>query len=86
MFEISCAPATPARSQRPLHEGIKAALTRRWCSHRQNSRRQATRRLLQSLSDRTLKDIGLTRSEIVSIASANGDHRWPRRLHRDDER
>ena len=38
---------------------------RRWCERR---RRKAAIAELQSLSDRTLKDIGLTRGEIVAAA------------------
>jgi len=41
-------------------------------------KRKATERVLQGLSDRTLRDIGLDRSEIPSVARKAGDNRRQR--------
>jgi uncharacterized protein YjiS (DUF1127 family) len=58
---------------------IASALAAWWHELRQRRRQRETAHLLHALSDRTLKDIGITRSEIDSIASAAEDDRRPRR-------
>lgn len=58
-----------------------AATAARWLSHRQARRRQrATARILHGLSDRTLKDIGLDRSEIESLSRPGDASRSPHRI------
>lgn len=54
-----------------------------WWRIRKAYRRRATVRALQGLEDRTLKDIGLTRSEIDSIARDPDRQRWPDRVYLD---
>lgn len=50
-----------------------------WQAMRQRSRDRLTRRILQGLDDRTLRDIGIDRTEIASFVKtrAFGRH-WPR--------
>lgn len=59
-----------------------ALLERAWRHLQHRRRRRATEKLLLGLSDRTLKDIGIHRSEIHSLVR-DGDpridrERWPR--------
>ena len=51
---------------------LSAAVRSWWHSHQEKRRQRETIRTLQVLDDRMLKDIGLNRSEIESIA-ARGD-------------
>lgn len=54
-------------------------LARWWSDMRQRSRDRLTRRILESLDDRTLRDIGIDRTEIASIANTRAcGRRWPR--------
>ncbi len=55
--------------------GIMAA----WAAWRRRRRLKATARILHGLSDRTLKDIGVERSEIDSVVTARGNDPWARR-------
>jgi len=50
---------------------------RRLDSYRQQRRYQNTVHLLSGLDDRTLRDIGLERSEITSYAARGGEGRHP---------
>lgn len=70
--------ATPERS-RGNHR-IASALSAWWRAFRVRRRGRATSRLLYTLSDRTLKDIGIDRSEIASIERTAGEARDPRRF------
>ncbi|MDX2157170.1 MAG: DUF1127 domain-containing protein [Hyphomicrobiaceae bacterium] len=49
-----------------------------WHRYRHWQRRRATIRVLHGLSDRTLNDIGLDRSEIESVAWRGSEDRMPR--------
>lgn len=45
-------------------------------AHARLRRRRATHQALAELDDRTLRDLGIDRSELGSIASGAGDRRW----------
>ncbi len=47
-----------------------------WASWRRKRRLKATARILHGLSDRTLKDIGVERSEIDSVVMARSKDPW----------
>jgi uncharacterized protein YjiS (DUF1127 family) len=69
------APATrPATAT--VVERLAAAVRTWWHSQQAKRRQRQTVRILQGLDDRILKDIGLNRSEIESIAATGaGDRR-----------
>jgi uncharacterized protein YjiS (DUF1127 family) len=46
-----------------------------WHRYRAWKRRKSTENALQRLSDRTLRDIGLHRSQILSVARSLSEHR-----------
>jgi uncharacterized protein YjiS (DUF1127 family) len=50
---------------------LLARLNRWWQAKQEQRRRQITATALYSLDDRTLKDIGIDRSEIVSLINSN---------------
>jgi uncharacterized protein YjiS (DUF1127 family) len=55
-----------------------AVIARWWAAMRQRSRDRLTRRILESLDDRTLRDIGIDRTEIGSIVKTRAyGRRWP---------
>ena len=59
-------------------QGIANFLTAAWRRYRQQWRRRATMHILYKLDDRSLKDIGLTRSEIEPVVRGlpnRGAHR-----------
>jgi uncharacterized protein YjiS (DUF1127 family) len=47
-----------------------------WASWRRTRRLKATARILHGLSDRTLKDIGVERSEIDSVVTLRSNGPW----------
>ncbi len=55
-----------------------------WRAFRYRRRQQATIRVLKSLDDRTLKDIGLARNEIESVVSTQAAER--RQYYRNSDR
>jgi uncharacterized protein YjiS (DUF1127 family) len=56
--------------------GIASAASLLWASVRRRYRERLTRKLLEALSDRTLHDIGIERSEITSIIGTRAaEHR-----------
>lgn len=56
-------------------EKARAGFGAHWDAYWQRKHDRATRLLLRSLSDRTLNDIGLHRSEIESLVSSKGSGR-----------
>lgn len=55
-----------------------AAIARWWAAIRQYQRDRLTRQILEGLDDRTLRDIGIDRSEIASIVLTRAaGRRWP---------
>jgi uncharacterized protein YjiS (DUF1127 family) len=53
-------------------------MARWWAAVRQRRRDRLTRRILESLDDRTLRDIGIDRSEISSLVATRArERRWP---------
>jgi uncharacterized protein YjiS (DUF1127 family) len=56
-----------------------AVLQRWWATLRQHQRDRLTRQILEGLDDRTLRDIGIDRTEIVSVVKTRAwGRRWPR--------
>lgn len=74
MLHFVFAPTAPQMRQTRLAR-IAAIVTAWWCRHQRNRRQKATIRLLGGLDDRTLKDIGLHRSEIESAFAPHADDR-----------
>lgn len=70
-----------SRAEDEVRAGLMARLAgwsrRRMENYRRQRRYRRTVRLLSSLDDRTLHDIGLGRSEITSYASRGGEGRHP---------
>ena len=58
-------PAAPIRATRRARSSLRLDVMRRFLAWRQ---RRATRIILSALDDRTLRDIGVDRSEIDAIA------------------
>ena len=58
--------------------GFKRRLAGAWQAYWEWQRRRATVRILSSLDERTLKDIGINPSEITSYAYGDPDHRRAR--------
>jgi uncharacterized protein YjiS (DUF1127 family) len=71
--------ATQAPSRFALGSRICHAIGSWWLGYLGWRRRRASVRLLQSLSDRTLHDIGINRSEIESVVHSATDNRRQRR-------
>jgi uncharacterized protein YjiS (DUF1127 family) len=73
-------PFTTVSSSHPAHFGLTHAVAQffvsRWRKYGRQRRLKATIRLLQRLDDRSLKDIGLSRSEIEPVV-----HHLPDRRH-----
>lgn len=63
------------RAHAPRYAAAVDAIVRQLHTWRQRQRMRITRRILESLDDRTLRDIGLDRSEIDSIVSSRGASR-----------
>lgn len=71
--------SSPHRAHAAPSHGIANFLTTAWRRFRQQRRRRATMHILYKLDDRSLKDIGLTRSEIepaVHGLPSRGTHRY----------
>jgi len=66
---------TTAPFERLVVEPVFGLVTA-WASWRRKRRLKATARILHGLSDRTLKDIGVERSEIDSVVMARGNDPW----------
>jgi uncharacterized protein YjiS (DUF1127 family) len=79
MLHTSHAPAGPAADRQSVIARLAATGRNIWRRHQQAARRRATARALHGLSDQALKDIGLDRSEIESVAHARRDDRRNRR-------
>jgi uncharacterized protein YjiS (DUF1127 family) len=60
---------------RPLRRRVGTAVQKAWRGYWRRRADRATRAILLSLDDRTLKDIGLDRSEVESVVYAGGDRR-----------
>jgi uncharacterized protein YjiS (DUF1127 family) len=83
MLHLALVPmARPATTT--LTHRISAIARTWWHSYRQKRRVRATVRILQGLDDRTLKDIGLDRSEIESVAGSGCAGRRLRYFHVSD--
>ena len=59
----------------PLARKVAGLTRRAWSGYWTRRAERATVAILQSLNDRTLKDIGLDRSEIESVVYGPGDRR-----------
>jgi uncharacterized protein YjiS (DUF1127 family) len=80
MSTISSAPAPQGLPGQSLLVGPVAALKRWWIAYLTWRMEQAAIAHLWSLSDRTLKDMGLTRSEIPRVVRGElAEHRRSRR-------
>jgi uncharacterized protein YjiS (DUF1127 family) len=75
MLPIHLGPAAPPAIEVSTRAGFRARLAGWWGRVRQERRRRATVRALEGLSDATLKDIGIDRSEIHSVAANPADER-----------
>lgn len=74
---MSSAHVTSAARRRRLATGLsfRAALARAWQVYWDWQRRRTTVRILASLDERTLKDIGISPSEITSYAYGDPEQR-----------
>jgi uncharacterized protein YjiS (DUF1127 family) len=86
---MTCAECLPGhlapRSERlaasrfaPLRRRVRDALQSAWRAYWRRRAERATQFILQSLDDRTLKDIGIDRSEIDSVVYGVRDWRTDR--------
>ncbi len=77
-------PFTSVSTSHPAHvkmtRVLASFLAARWRKYRYQRRLRATMRLLQKLDDRSLKDIGLTRSEIEPAIRHLPDRRHHQRI------
>lgn len=80
MIELAATAATAAWPESRRYARLRAALSRLMLRVQRAQRLRATTRALQGLSDRTLKDIGIDRSEIPSFVATLGRDRRPPRL------
>jgi uncharacterized protein YjiS (DUF1127 family) len=60
--------ASTWHSPHPIAPRLSSALQRRWSAYWARRQERATVLILNSLDDRILKDLGIDRSEIESIA------------------
>jgi uncharacterized protein YjiS (DUF1127 family) len=75
MSTIFSAPAPQTIPGRSLVRGLVASLKRWWVAYITWRTEQAAIAQLWSMSDRTLKDIGFTRSEIPRAVKGDGPNR-----------
>lgn len=68
-------PAAVATTLSELRTVVVLAVAHVWQALRQHRRDRITRRILESLDDRTLRDIGIDRSEISSVVATQSRHR-----------
>jgi uncharacterized protein YjiS (DUF1127 family) len=79
MLHLTLSPTDRPHAASPASRIVELALG--WWHRRRLQRRlKATARILHALDDRTLKDIGLHRSEIESVVGARGGDRRPQRI------
>ena len=67
--------AVVATTLNELRFVVGLAVAHAWQALRQRHRDRITRRVLESLDDRTLRDIGIDRSEISSVVATQSRHR-----------
>lgn len=67
----------PAQASAPAH-GLTDAVKRLWTAYWTRKAQRTTVRMLEGLDDKTLRDIGLGRSEIESVVYGGSGER---RLH-----
>jgi uncharacterized protein YjiS (DUF1127 family) len=74
---MTCTHVTPLAQRRRVWLGtvLKHSLLRAWRAYWDWQRRRTTVRILSTLDERTLRDIGIDPSEITSYAYGNPDHR-----------
>lgn len=81
-FHVSM-PTRPASRASVLVASVLGYVSHNWIVWQARRRQRATVRILQGLSDRTLKDIGVDRSRIEAIAATCSDERRRRGAARD---
>jgi uncharacterized protein YjiS (DUF1127 family) len=66
---MTCTPLSPAMTRKPatLQARVSALATAAWRAYLERRARQTTVRLLRSLDERTLQDIGVSPTEIESL-------------------
>jgi uncharacterized protein YjiS (DUF1127 family) len=69
MLHLALLAPTTRPAKVTLTHRLSAAAQTWWHSYQRKRHARATVRILQGLDDRTLKDIGLDRSEIESVAA-----------------
>ena len=60
-----------------LSVGRNSAVSSLWAAHAAAVRRQRTYVALSALDDRALRDVGLNRSMVMSVAAASRSTQWP---------
>jgi len=65
----------PARQRAAVSRALKAGLVRAWQAYWAWQQRRTTVRILSSLDERTLRDIGINPSEITSYAYGDPEQR-----------
>jgi uncharacterized protein YjiS (DUF1127 family) len=74
-YQVATQVASGGRSLATLAGGTGDRIARAWRRYWQRQAKRATVELLQSLDDRTLRDIGLARCEITSVVYGRAGER-----------
>ena len=75
MQHIEHAP-TEMQAARAITARVVAFIVSRWSRYQYRRRCRATDRILRGLSEHTLKDIGISRSDILTVSYGDGTDQW----------